>query len=271
MISGLPKISVITPSFNQGPFIERTIRSVLEQKYPELEYIIIDGGSKDETLDIIKEYEGRLSWLSEKDEGQADAINKGIRMSTGEIIAYLNSDDAYEPGALMKVGTFLKARQDVSWLTGRCRIINENDREIRQGITSYKNFLLRHFSYSMLLVTNPISQPSTFWRRRIVEEFGLFDPGEHLVMDYEYWLRIGSRYKPAILDEYLACFRVHHKSKTQSTTFENFRRELDVAKRYTDSHLLRTLHYLNYAGINAAYRALAALDRLRAPSYPIDS
>ncbi len=258
----LPKLSIITPSLNQGAFIERTIKSVLDQNYPNLEYLVIDGGSTDGTVDILRRYEHRLKWISEQDEGQADAINKGIGMSTGDIVAYLNSDDVYEPGALHRVAEYFAAHPEVMWLTGKCRIIDEHDREIRSMITAYKNFLLRHYSYGMLLVTNPISQPATFWRRGLVREFGLFDKNEHLVMDYEYWLRIGRRYGPGILNGYLARFRVHGRAKTVSTNFSNFRQELAVSKKYSASITVRVLHYANYAIIVSAYVSMAFLSRM---------
>ena len=262
MMNVPPRITIVTPSYNQGPFIERTIRSVLDQGYPNLEYIVVDGGSQDGTIDILRRYENNLKWSSEKDAGQADAINKGIRMSTGDIIAYLNSDDVLEPGALQRVAEYFAAHPETMWLTGKCRIIDEHDREIRGMITAYKNFLLRHFSYEMLLVTNPISQPSTFWRSELVREFGLFDVNEHLVMDYEYWLRIGRRYGPGILDDYLARFRVHGGAKTVSTNFSNFKQELAVAKKYSGSRIVRMLHYANYAIIMSAYVSMAFLSRM---------
>jgi glycosyltransferase involved in cell wall biosynthesis len=259
----LPKISIITPSFNQGTFIERTIKSVLEQNYPNLEFIVVDGGSRDATIDILKRYEGKVAWLSEKDSGQTDAINKGIRMATGEIIAYLNSDDVYEPGALRRVAEYFTAHPEAMWLTGRCRIIDEQDREVRRLITAYKNFLLRHYSYSLLLVTNPISQPATFWRRDVVTEFGLFDENEHLVMDYGYWLRMGKKYPLAVLDDYLAGFRVYSTSKTSSSFLTTFRRELELAKAYSPSVVLNALHCLSYAGIASIYLMLNSLGWLK--------
>ncbi len=253
-----PKISIITPSYNQGQFIERTIRSVLDQNYPNLEYLVIDGGSQDGTAGILKKYEERLRWVSEKDKGQADAINKGIGRATGDIIAYLNSDDVYEPGALNKVAEHFRTHPETLWLTGKCRIIDEKDREIRRPITAYKNFLLRHYSYSLLLVTNPASQPATFWRRSAVDEFGLFDENEHLVMDYDYWLRIGKKYPLAVLDGYLAGFRVYASSKTSRSFLTTFKREMELARKYSDSRLLNGLHRINYAVIATAYFVLNA-------------
>ncbi|NTW65987.1 MAG: glycosyltransferase [Nitrospirae bacterium] len=257
------KISIITPSFNQAPFIERTIRSVLDQNYPSLEYIVMDGGSQDGTIDILKKYEDRLKWVSQKDEGQADAINKGLRMATGDIVAYLNSDDTYEQGALARVASYFLAQPEAQWVTGRCRIIDESDQEVRRLITAYKDFLLRRFSYSLLLVTNPISQPATFLRRQVIDELGVFDKNEHFVMDYDYWLRIGKRYPLVVLDDCLASFRVYTTSKTSSSYLRSFREELEVAKRHSGSSMLNALHWLSYLGIATSYVVLNSVARLR--------
>ena len=263
MSNNIPRISVITPSFNQGKFIERTIESVINQGYPNLEYIIVDGGSTDGTIDILKKYSDKLFWVSEKDKGQADAINKGIEMSNGEIIAYINSDDKYEKNAFKRVSDVFKKDASVMWVTGRCRIIGENDIEIRRMITAYKNILLSRYNYSLLLMMNPISQPATFWRRRVIEDIGMFNINEHLVMDYEYWLRIGQKYTLSVINEYLACFRIHKRSKTESAHFSNYKQGLAVSKRYSNSKIIRTLHYLNYLGIYTAYIFLNMFDRIR--------
>ena len=258
----LPKISIITPSYNQGKFIERTIKSVLDQDYPHLEYIVMDGGSSDGTVEILKKYDARLKWLSQKDNGQSAAINEGIRMSTGDIIAYLNTDDTYEAGALKQVADIFTGDPSVMWLTGRCRIIDENDLEIRRLISKYKNLLLNHYSYQLLLVTNPISQPSTFWRRQIVEEYGLFDEDEHLAMDYEYWLRIGKQYPPKILDSFLSSFRIHHSSKSSGSFLKMPRQELLIARKYSDSNLLNIMHQINYYGVCSLYSLITAVSRI---------
>jgi len=258
-----PKISIITPSFNQGRYIERTIRSVLEQEYPNLEYIVVDGGSTDETIGILKRYGSRLRWISEKDEGQSDAINKGIRMSTGDIIAYLNSDDMYEKEALNRVADFFRDNPSKMWLLGRCRIIDENDREVRRAITFYKNFWLNRYSYNTLLITNFISQPAVFLRRGLIEELGLFNVAHHRVMDYEYWLKAGRKYSPGIINEYLAKFRVHSSSKTSSSFWNTFREELEVSRKYSNSRMINALHYLNYIGICFVYTLLNTVSRVR--------
>jgi len=259
----LPKISVITPSYNQGKFIEKTIRSVLNQDYPHLEYIVIDGGSRDGTIEILKKYGDRLRWISGRDEGQSDAINKGARMATGDIVAYLNTDDTYEAGALTQVADIFAGDPSVMWLTGRCRIVNEDDLEVRRIITTYKNFLLDHYSYRLLLITNLISQPSTFWRRQLVEELGLFDKSEHLAMDYEYWLRIGKRYSPKIVKKCLSSFRIHPSSKSSGSFLKMPRHELLIAKKYSESNFLNIMHLLNYYGVCSLYSLLAVFSRIK--------
>lgn len=259
----LPRISVITPSLNQGRYIERTIKSVLGQGYPKLEYLVIDGGSSDETLEILKRYEKQLTWISEKDSGQSEGINKGVRMATGDIIAYLNSDDMYEPGSLTAVAARFMADPSLMWLTGKCRIIDEDDREVRSVITKYKNFLLAHYRYWLLLIANPVSQPATFWKKEVVEDIGLFDPAESLVMDYDYWLRVGKSYQPAILDKNLAAFRIHPRSKTSRSRFLMIRREYAVSRKYSRSVFINVLHYLHAFCMSAAYLMIDALSSLR--------
>lgn len=258
-----PRITIITPSFNQGAFIEETIKSVLGQGYPDLEYLVMDGGSTDNTVEILKKYEGRLKWVSEKDRGQSDAINKGIRAATGEIIAYLNSDDLYEKGALEKAAKYLAAHPESMWVTGRCRIIDTNGCEVRKTITAYKNFLLSRYSYNILLVTNFISQPATFMRKRAFSKFGLFDENQHRVMDYDFWLRLGHDHPPGVLSDYLASFRVHPGSKTSSSFRHTFKEELEVARKHTDSSLINGLHYMSYVGICTAYTAMDKISRRR--------
>jgi len=239
-----PKITVITPSLNQGEFIEKTIRSVLSQVYPNLEYIIMDGGSSDNTLSILGSYSDRVKWISEKDNGQTDAINKGLRMAGGEIVTYLNADDILLPGTLLKVaGKFMEAN-DVMWVTGKCRIIDENDQEIRQLITTYKNLYLYLQYRPLLFVTDYISQPGTFWRANMLSELGYLDETLHYAMDYEYWLRLYSKYPLTFIPEYLSAFRIHAQSKNTNAGHQDVyvNEEKIVIKRYTDSALLQTLH-----------------------------
>ena len=239
-----PSISIITPSFNQGSFIEETILSVLSQDYPDLEYLIMDGGSSDSTLSVLKKYSGKLAWLSEADHGQTDAINKGLRRATGAIVGYLNGDDLLLPGALRKVAEAFIAEPQTWWVTGKCRIVDEENNEIRRAITVYKNTLLHVRSFSSLLMTNYISQPATFWRREALESIGYLDEGLRYVMDYEYWLRLYSKSPPVFIPEYLAAFKIHRNSKTTSTGHKDVyvAEEKIVVQRYAHSRFQMFLH-----------------------------
>ena len=252
------KISIITPSFNQAAFIERTIQSVLNQNYPDLEYIVMDGGSTDGTLEILQKYSDKIIWKSERDNGQSDAINKGLRMATGDIVAYLNSDDTYEPGALKKVANFFENNPDKFWVYGKCKIINANDQEIRRPITAYKNWLLKNYSYSRLLSENFISQPATFWRRQIHAPVGFFNEKEHYCMDYEFWLRLGRLYPAGVISDYLANFRYYADSKSGGVNEKQFQDELRLAKKFGIDHPLAIfLHRINYYKITGIYKILS--------------
>ena len=203
------KISVVTPSYNQEKFLEETILSVINQNYPNIEYIIIDGGSTDDSIKIIKKYEAFLTyWKSEKDKGQSDAINKGFYKSTGEILCWLNSDDQLMKGTLHFVNEYFNNNEVVDCLYGNSINIDE------KGNTLLKRHELM-FDYNILVYTmNYIQQPSTFWRREVYEKVGGLDIELHYTMDHEYWLRM---YRHGVhfqyVDKFLSLFRWHSKSK----------------------------------------------------------
>lgn len=214
----LPKISIVTPSFNQAKYIKFTIDSVLSQNYPNLEYLVIDGGSTDGTVKILQSYGKQLRWISEKDQGQADAINKGLRLAKGEILAYLNSDDIYLPGALKRVGEYY-AKTQADWITGDCLTIDEKGRESKSNwlISGYKRFLLSLYSPTTLRIADSmLPQPSTFWSRKAYKKIGEFNPQYHYVMDYDYWLRMACYYRPHDLKTALSGFRFQQDSKSQT-------------------------------------------------------
>lgn len=254
------KISIITPSFNQGAYIRRTIESVIAQRGNfELEYIIIDGGSTDASLEIIRDFaerDQRIFWISEPDRGQTHAINKGLRRAKGDIVAYLNSDDMYKQDALEKVCQAFERHPDAQWLSGKCTIVDEYDTVIRNPIRKYKNFFLQHYSYFSLLILNYLSQPSTFWRRSLLDDIGYLNEDEHLVMDYEYWCRIGKKYRLCVLEEDLAFFRYYRQSKSGSKFKEQFSRETKIVLHFTKNPLIVILHTLHAAMIIGIYKTL---------------
>ena len=214
-----PRISIITPSFNQASFIEQTISSVINQGYPNLEYIVIDGGSTDGSVEIIRKFERDIAyWVSEADRGQAHAINKGLRRATGDIIAYLNSDDYYLEGALARVAEHYIYHPEVDLFHGRCRIVDECGVEmgVRAGsITRYEEIL---DLWDVWWQKRNFVQPEVFWTKRITDKIGLFREDLFWVMDYEYWLRM-LRAKCAVgfINADLAAFRMHPNQKTRQS------------------------------------------------------
>lgn len=252
-------ISIVTPSFNQAHFIGQTIDSVLQQSGDfNLEYIIIDGGSTDGSVAIIQQYaeqDQRIRWISEPDQGQSDAINKGLRLATGEVVAFLNSDDIYYPGTLQKVvETF--ANPDVHWAYGQCRVINVVGQEIAKPITWYKNMLGYYYHYWMLLIVNYISQPAVFWRRQLLTQVGDMNVDEHLVMDYELWCRFGQHNPATPIHHYLAGFRLYPTSKSGQGFVQQFQEEYAVAKRYTHNWLILWCHRVHAALIVLVYKVI---------------
>jgi glycosyltransferase involved in cell wall biosynthesis len=254
-MSRLPRLSIITPSYNQDQYIEQTIRSVIDQGYPDLEYIVVDGGSRDATLETLLRYDRRLRWRSEPDRGQAHALNKGLRMATGDVIGVINSGDTYAPGALLDVGRLFATNADTTWLTGRCRTIDQAGNEIRRPITRYKNMWLRMRSYRVLNVLNFLSQPATFWRRSVVQVTGPFDESLHYAIDYDYHLRVWSRYEPLIVSQYLANLR-DPESEADPAAKAHFTTDLDIVRRHTNSRVLLSMHAAHNAAAVATHRML---------------
>jgi glycosyltransferase involved in cell wall biosynthesis len=209
------KISVITPTYNQGCYIRKSIDSVLNQKGNfQLEHIVVDGGSTDETLSILRSYGDKISWTSGPDGGQADALNKGIAKATGDIIGWLNSDDLYEPRCLQTICEIFGSEPSTQWVYGKTHIIDEKDNEYRKWITFYKNLRMRHFSLGKLLTEDWIPQMSVFWRRSAGEVVGPFRKELRYAMDYDYWLRLGAKWPGRYVNHYLANFRLHSFSKS---------------------------------------------------------
>lgn len=256
-----PKISLITPSLNQGKFIEQTINSVLSQNYPNLEYIIVDGGSSDNTLKILKKFKGRLRFISEPDSGQSNAINKGLKMASGEIVGFINSDDRLLDKSLIRVALVFQKNRKVLWLTGKCRIIDINGSEILKPVTIYKNFWLKHYSYTKLKILNFISQPATFWRKKLISDpdVGLFNENLKFSMDYDYWLRLGKLNKPFILNDYLAEYRMHERSKGGLSSDNQFQQEYQLSIKYLDHPYQRVLHQLHVQIAKMAYKIFRKL------------
>ena len=202
------KVSIITPSYNQGHFIERTLKSVANQTGGDIEHIAMDGGSTDNTIEILKQFSSSVKWVSEEDNGQADAVNKGIRMCDGEIIGWLNSDDMFYPGAIEKITDFFELNPDIEVVYGMADHIDKEDQAFEQYPTE-------EWDFERLKYTCFISQPALFFRRRVIEEQGLLDESLQYCMDYEYWLRLGKAgVRFAFLPEKLAGSRLYAENKT---------------------------------------------------------
>lgn len=256
-----PNISIITPSFNQAGYIESNIRSIQSQKGDFLvEHIVIDGGSDDGTLEILNKYKATVKWVSEKDNGQSDALNKGIRIARGEIVGWLNSDDVYHTGALAYVTEYFKNHPESMWLYGQCNIINENGREVRKFITWYKRIMSGNYNYKRLLIENYISQPAVFFRKKVFDEVGLINTSYQFAMDYDLWIRLGKMYNPGVTNNYLAGFRIHRSSKSKNYFQKQFSEQYDIASKVIKSPARKFLHRLNNIKIISLYKLFSLFE-----------
>jgi glycosyltransferase involved in cell wall biosynthesis len=272
-----PLITVVTPSFNQADYLERTIQSVLQQEYPSLEYIVVDGGSSDGSVPIIRSYAERLCWwCSEPDGGQADAIAKGFARSTGEILCWLNSDDVLLPGALKAVGDYFRDHPKAEVVNGGAYCIDARDRPIRRLFESTCTNGVRATSRRFQFYgQDGVYQQATFWRRAAYLEVGGIRKEFSFAMDLDLFTRLAMRQPFHVIRRYLACFRYHDTSK--SGTIQHVRREeailLQREHGVLDAHPLRRYSLYAWFRVSSLIRKLLLHVRLlagyeRFPAFP---
>jgi glycosyltransferase involved in cell wall biosynthesis len=225
----MPTISIVTPSYNQAAFLEATIESVLRQDYPNIEYIVVDGGSTDDSVKIIRRYEKYLAWwCSEKDKGQSDAINKGWQMARGEIISYLNSDDLLLPGAINLIIDAYRSDHEASIYYGDWTYIDKDGVEIGRKKSS-------HCDFKKLLVLGQgkfIAQAASFYRADLVRQVGLIDETLHLSMDYDLLLRLSRQAKMIYIPQPLAQIRLHSLSKSSTFVQKHYQESIKLQVKY---------------------------------------
>jgi glycosyltransferase involved in cell wall biosynthesis len=252
--------SIVTPCLNAEATIAQTLESVRRQEVPGVEHVIVDGGSTDGTMDLVRAAGDNVRFVSEPDNGLSDAVNKGIGMARNDVIGWLNADDVYLPGALARVATAFAQRPDALWATGRCLIIDADGVEIRRGITRYKDSLLRRYSFPLFLTQNFVSSPATFVRRDAFDLVGRFEERFRYSMDYDMWLKLGRRSAPVVIDEPLACFRMAEGSLSMSGFERQFDEHVQNAREHGDGHRLAVLANVAMSrAIVGAYRAMRAI------------
>lgn len=202
-------VSIVTPSFNQDRYLEETIQSVLSQDYPHIEYMVIDGSSTDTTVNVIKRHEHKLAWwISERDQGQTDAINKGFGRARGNILAWINSDDTYEPGAVTAAVKYLQDHPEIGMVYGDCNYINESGKVIGKFNSAQTDYRLLRQGYTH------IPQQTTFFRANLWKQVGPLDPSFYFAMDYDLWTRIAARAPIQYVPQTWANFRLHTTGKS---------------------------------------------------------
>jgi glycosyltransferase involved in cell wall biosynthesis len=219
------RFSVIVPSFQQGEFLERTLRSILDQRDVDVEIIVQDGRSTDQSIEILKRYADRVRWESKRDGGQTAAINEGLQKASGEYLCYLNSDDVLYPGALREVRQLFASHPEAMVIYGLADFIDDEDHQIA-------DYPVEPWNYTRLLETCFVCQPACFFRRAILERFGLFDQTLHYAMDYDYWLRVGAVVPFHFLPKKLAASRCHTLAKTFHRGRDVHRETILVLQRY---------------------------------------
>jgi len=277
-----PKITIVTPSYNSGKYLEATILSVIEQNYSNLEFIIIDGGSTDGSLEIIQKYDKNVSfWISEKDKGQSEAINKGFAKTTGNIVTWLNSDDVLMPGALHKVASYFKDNERAGVIHGKTILFGETQKELLRGAEA-------DHSGCQYFAGMSFPQPSSFFRKEVLDQIGFLDPQWHYGMDYDFFLRAACIAPFLRVEDTFSKYRLHIESKSMNAPrkfasewqfiFSKFLRSIEnseevvhrmkmlncysegtdyykISKKFEPHFLLATFSYFLYYQITFLYKS----------------
>lgn len=220
-----PLVSIVTPVYNLARYIEETVRSVLTQDYPRIEYIVMDGGSTDGTLEILRRFRDRLRLISAPDQGTADAVNRGFLLSRGEIFAFLNGDDTYVPGAVRAAAEYLAAHPEAGGVYGEADWIGEDGRRLGRYPT-------RDFDPEALREECFISQPACFLRREVFQRAGMLDAGLRCSFDYDLWIRLSRFSRLGRIERLLARSRMRRDSKTLGARKQVFRETIALLKRH---------------------------------------
>lgn len=248
--SKLPLISIVIPVLNSESTLNETLESVITQDYPYIQVIVQDGLSSDRSINIARSFQERYPSIfnvySQKDKGQYDAINKGFKKTKGDVLAFINADDRYAPGALITVGNYFRQYNPL-WAAGKGRVVNKRGEEIAKIVTMYKSILLSINNYSLLIMVNYLMQPSVFLSKKAYQEFGPFIGTKKFLKEYDLWLKLGGVQMPDIIPAVLSEFRITGTT-ISATQFETLLADdIATAKRYTDNQtliLLRRLHNL---------------------------
>lgn len=248
----LPKISVVIPSYNKASFIEQTLKSIFDQKYPNLQVFVQDGGSDDGTLEIVDRYAKKfpktLSWESKPDGGQLNAVVKGLQKATGDILTFINADDCYVSDTFTTIVRSYNMEKNAVWFVGQGVVVDKNGKEIAKPITFYKNLMLRFWCYPLLQITNFIIQPSVFVTRFAYKKYGPFIGTKDFITEYDLWLKLAKENRPCVIRKTLSRFRMGDSTITSTMFRELLRQDERVVKKTTTNLLILFLHQIHNWG-----------------------
>lgn len=253
-----PKISIVVPSLNKGRYIEQTLQSIIDQKYPNLEVIIKDGGSSDNSFEIInkfiKKYKNTFKLIVSKDKGQWDAINKGFSMATGDLLGFINADDMYAKKALINIVKAYSANPDNQWFAGEGKTVDEMGRECSTFTDNYKNWLLKQNRYKFLLAINYLFQPSVFITKKCFKKYGPFVGEGKYAMEYDMWLKIAKTEMPTLIQKVVSEFRLTREGASIKEYRKLLKADEKILENQSDDIFANMVHYVhNIARIIIVY------------------